>query len=121
MAGKETKVLIAENVYDDYKQIQGVQYPMHSKAINPDSTLDIKIVSLEFLDKIDDGNFAKPVEAAAPQTPSPPEQPESSSDEPPARWDMRLVVATLAVGAFVAVVWLFVRGSKTRKQETPPQ
>lgn len=112
------EVNIAENTYDDYKQIQGVQYPMHSKATNPKFSLDIKVASIEFLDKIDPGEFAKPVEADAPQTPSPPEQPDSSSDETPARWDMRLVVATLAVGAFVAVVWLLVRGSKTGKPET---
>ena len=121
VSNKETPDKIGEYVYDDYKETQGVQYPMHIKAASPGSSLDIKIVSLEFLDKIDDGDFAKPVEAAAPQTPSPPEQPDSSSDETPVRWDMRLVVATLAVGTFMAVVWLLVRGSKTRKQETPPQ
>lgn len=112
------EVNIAENIYDDYQQIQGVQYPMHSKAANPKFSLDIKIASIEFLDKIDPGEFAKPVDADAPQTASSPEAPVEPSAETPARWDIRLIVATLAVGAFMAVVWLLVRGSKTRQPRT---
>jgi hypothetical protein len=117
-AAKGKTVEIGEFVYDDYKEVQGVQYPMHSKATGPRSSLDIKITSIEFLDKIDDDAFAKPVVAAPPEAPSHPEPPAPPSEEPPARWDLRLVVATLAVGSFVGVVWLLVRGSRTRKEET---
>jgi hypothetical protein len=121
MAGKGKAVIIGESVYDDYKNIQGIQYPMHSKATNPDSTLDIKIASIEFLDKIDDLAFAKPVEVAPAdaEAPSPSQPAAPASADTPARWELRLVVATLAGGAFVAVVWMLVRNSKARKQETP--
>ncbi|HEY7153489.1 MAG TPA: hypothetical protein VH575_05985 [Gemmataceae bacterium] len=121
--GKDTAGEIGENIFDDYKEIQGVQYPLHSKATSSGMSLEVKITSLEFLDKIDDDIFAKPAVSRPPEPPTPPDEPpeERPSAEPPARWDVRFLVATLAAGSVVAVVWLIVRGSKGRKQETPPQ
>jgi hypothetical protein len=118
------KNMIGENVYSDYREIGGVQYPMHCEGtVQNIYALDIRIISLEFIDKIDDGVFAKPAVSRPPEPPAPPEeQPEERpSAESPARWDVRFLVATLAAGSFVAVVWLIVRGSKGRKQQTPPQ
>jgi hypothetical protein len=118
------KNMIGENVYSDYREIGGVQYPMHCEGtVKNFYTLDIRIISLEFIDKIEEGVFAKPAVSRPPEPPAPPEnQPEERpSAEPPVRWDMRFLVATLVAGSVIAVVWLIVRSAKGRKQQTPPQ
>lgn len=118
------KDLISETVFGDYREISGVQYPMHKEeTVKNFYSLDIRIISLELIDQIDESVFAKPAEATPPEPPAPPDEPpdERPKDESPARWDMRFLVATLAVGSVVVVMWLIVRGSKGRKQETPSQ
>jgi len=117
--------IVGESTYDDYREVGGVQYPMHWSVIAQNiHTLDVRINTLEFLDKINERVFAKP-QVPLPQEPSAPppdnQVEEHPSTETPARWDRRLFVATLAVGSFVAVVWLIVRSSKRRKQAVPPQ
>jgi hypothetical protein len=118
-ATKEKPIDFGEFVYDEYKEVQGVQYPMQSKATSTGSSLEIKIASIEFLDKIDELAFAKPVEAGVAEAPSSPEEPAAPGPETSARWDRRLVVATLAVGSFVALVWFLIRGSRMKKQQAP--
>jgi hypothetical protein len=109
-------------LYGDYREVGGVHYPMHWEGtLNNTSSLDIRIISLDFLDKIDESAFAKPAVSHPWEPPAPPDMPSTPSAEAPACWDIRLIVATLAVGCFVAVVWLIVRGSKAKKQTAPPQ
>ncbi len=120
VTGKEKT--IGENVFEDYHDIQGIRYPMHLKATSDGANaLNFKIISLEFLDKVDPNIFDKPETPRSPESAAPPEMPMPPSTEPPPRWDMRFLVATLAVGAVIAVVWLIVHNSKERKQEKPPQ
>ncbi|HWG47205.1 MAG TPA: hypothetical protein VN688_30860 [Gemmataceae bacterium] len=119
MGGQQMR---GETVYDDYREVSGVRYPMHIKASNGDANfVNRTLSSIEFLDKIDDSVFAKP------EPPQPaadmrfdiqlvPEQ-----ETVPARWDIRLILATLGVGVFVGVVWLIVRASKRREAPTPPK
>jgi hypothetical protein len=119
MGGQQAR---GETLYDDYREVSGIRYPMHIKISNGDvNSMNITISSIEFLDKIDDSVFA------------PPEVPQPMAEErrfeiqldpeqetAPARWDIRLILATLGVGVFVSVVWLIVRASKRRDGSTPP-
>jgi hypothetical protein len=123
---------IGETLYDDYRDIGGVRYPMHMKSSNGDNYIqDIKLTSIEFLDKLDPLVFAKP-EGAPPHEADAPSGNELEKDAEdktnpsagvgvatPARWDVRLIIATLSVGVVVGVVWWIVRVSKRRSQETP--
>jgi hypothetical protein len=124
--------MFGETIYDDYRTIDGVHYPMHLKAANGDTySLNTTLTSLEFLDRLDPRIFAKP-ETAAPHEANPPTDKRAEKDteasaapaapaaETPRRWDTRLIVATLAVGVFVGVVWWIVHRSRGRSQQSSP-
>jgi hypothetical protein len=122
--------MIGETIYDDYREVSGVKYPMHMKATNGDTfSLNIVVTALEFLDKIDDSSFAKPEappSARENAASSGQEEKETEGDsvpatEPPPRWDYRLIAATLGAGALVAVVWLFAHNSRKKERPTLPQ
>ncbi len=128
LAGGE---MIGETVYEDYREVGGVQYPMHLRSSNRDSSiLNIRISSVEFLDKLDARVFAKPEATHAPQgalADKPPERgtetaregPAEPNAERPTRWDTWLIAATLGGGAIIGAVWFFVRVSRRRSQQTP--
>lgn len=126
--GRET---VGETIYDDYRDIGGVKYPMHMKATNRDTySLNIVVSAIEFLDKIDDRSFAKPEAPRAAQENAAsggPEERKETEDvsvpasEPSPRWDHRLIAATLGAGAFIAVVWLIAHNSRKRERPTLPQ
>jgi hypothetical protein len=127
LAGRE---VLGETLYEDYRDVNGVKYPMHMKSSNGDTySFNITVSSIEFLDKIEERTFAKPeaphpADAAA--SPDKPRAVESESEgatptassEP--RWDRRLIAATLGMGAVVGVVWLIVRASRQRDKPAPP-
>jgi hypothetical protein len=122
--------MIGETIYDDYRDVGGVKYPMHMRAMNGDTfSLNIVVTALEFLDKIDDASFTKP-EAPRPAQENAESGGQEGKDaeaasipaaEPPPRWDHRLIAATLVTGAFIAVVWLIARNSRKRERPTLPQ
>lgn len=108
-----------ETIYEDYRDIQGVRYPMRLKAAAGNLySVEIALLSLEFLDTIEDAVFAKrpspvaekpPTSVVVEKTSQRLESARETSAEPPARWDARLIVATFAAGAIVGVVWFWVR------------
>ncbi len=120
--------LIAEIVFEKYRAIEGVRYPMHwqvTAGMNTSFTIDIS--TLEFLDRMDDSIFAKPAMPAAekstPSTNEPAEKAETTPafddrEEAPANRVPRLLFLTLGVGAVIGGLWLFVRANKRRKQAT---
>lgn len=121
--------MIGETIYDDYRDVGSVKYPMHMKATNGNTfSLNIIVTALELLDKIDDSSFAKPetppperVNAASRGQEKETEGDTVSATEPPPRWDRRLIAATLGAGAFIAVVWLIAHNSRKRERPTLPQ
>jgi len=46
--------------YDDYKQVDGVQVPLHVVITRPNRTLDIHVLHVTHNVSIDDGKFARP-------------------------------------------------------------
>lgn len=119
---------IGEILFDDYHAIQGIHYPMRWKfSSGADDSGTIVFSSLEFLDTIEDNEFAMP-QTPAEEEPAPEVAAETTSSgasrasgaEPPADWQRRLIVATVGTCMAVGVVWLIVRASKRGKQETPP-
>jgi hypothetical protein len=127
MPGREG---VGETSYEDYRDINGIRYPMRINNSNGDAdTIHIALSSIDFLDKIDQSVFAKPAVAvedpAGGRAQGEASDRTDASDTPSvdssARWDVRLIAATLGMGIFVAGVWLFVRVSKRRRQETHPQ
>lgn len=104
--------LIGENTYEDYRAIDGIQYPMRFKSHSGQKlSIKLQITSLEFLDKIDDREFAKP-EAG--------NTAEAERTEPaPARWDIRLAVAILCMAAVSGSIWLIIRIRKRREERMP--
>jgi hypothetical protein len=127
LAGRE---MIGETTYEDYHDLSRVKYPMHMKASSGDTySLNITVASIEFLDKIEERTFAKPEVSRPVNGGASPVQPHGdakASEEAPisspseARWDQRLIVATLGMGALVGVVWLIVRTSRHREKPTHP-
>ncbi len=112
--------MMGETLYDDYREVSGVHYPMHMKASNGDDYFENRTLSsIEFLDKIDESVFAKPEPPPSAEEDSP-SAPLSTPSVEPAHWDIRLILATLGVGVFVGIVWLIVRASKRRDAQTPP-
>ncbi|HTU92485.1 MAG TPA: hypothetical protein VMF69_20555 [Gemmataceae bacterium] len=116
------------NLYDDYRDIQGVHYPMKIKAVSGENTLAVvTFSSVEFLDKIDDSVFLKPQtpgaggpagEDVARATSS--GSPREDGEKTPLHWDKRLLIATVCTGVFIGALWFIVRASKRGKRETPP-
>lgn len=118
----------AETVYDDYRDIHGILYPMRFKVYTGKANSStITLSSIEFLDKIGDSVFLKsqiptaegPVETSAAQKTT--SQPSHENGEKPlASRDRVLIVATVAAGVVVGAVWFIVRASKRGKREMPP-
>jgi hypothetical protein len=104
----------SETVYDDYRDIQGIHYPMRFKVLDQTSSSTFTLTSIEFLDKIDDSVFPKPPTPAA-------ERPVGDSGEKtPGRRNSMLIIVTLAAGIVIGAVWFIVRASKRGHRETPP-
>ncbi len=135
LAGRDRE-MFGDNFYEDYKDIKGVYYPMKIKASAGNAQVVIVTVStVEFLDKIEDSVFAKPITAAEPAkegaaakttSETKPETKPVNGDsidgeETPARRDPWLIVATLITGVVIGAVWLLVRASKRGKQRMPPR
>jgi hypothetical protein len=115
--------VIGDNSYADYREINGVQYPMRFKSNNGQNlSINLRITSLEFLEKIDDRVFAKPEVAEPPPAATSVEHARDTirANEKPARWDILLAVAILCMGALSATLWLLSRIRK-RKDEQMPQ
>lgn len=117
--------VIGDIFYEDYREVDGVHFPMRFQA-NSGQNLSIKlqITSLKWLDKIDERAFAKPVVAephrpssAKAKTPSGAEA--ERTESAPARWDIRLAVAILCMGAVSAAVWLILRVRKGKESRMP--
>jgi hypothetical protein len=108
--------LIAEASYDDYRDIQGVHYPMRFKTTSGTTdTTTVTISSIEFGDKMDENVFRKA------WLPAPERQASSeTSEKTPAPRDRMLIIATVGAGAVIGAVWFIVRASKRGKRETPP-
>ncbi len=106
--------VIADTSYDDYRDVQGIHYPMRFKStVGKTYSTTIALSSIEFGGKIDESILIKPL---APST-----EPSSENDEKtqPSR-DRVLIIATVVAGAVVGAVWFIVRASKRGKRETPP-
>lgn len=112
-----------ETVYEDYRDIQGIHYPMKWKvSAGETAALTITLSSIEFRDKIDESVFLKP---QTPDAANPAEEPRSApsssdAEKSPVNWDRVLIVATLSMGVVVGALWFLVRASKRGKRETPP-
>jgi hypothetical protein len=106
--------VIADTSYDEYRDVQGIQYPMRFKSTAGKTySTTITLSSLSFGGKIDESNFTKP------KTPS--AEPSSENDEKTQTpRDRMLIVATVGAGAVVGAVWFLVRASKRGKREAPP-
>lgn len=113
--------------YDDYRDIQGIHYPMRINVTEETYSSTFTLSSIEFLDKIDSNVFAKLQTAAAEGTgeetgarktssPSTGER----SDKTPEQRNQVLIVVTVVAGVIVGAVWFIVRASKRGKQEPPP-
>jgi hypothetical protein len=119
---------ITEIVYDDYRDIQGVRYPMRFKVFTgKTNSSTIALSSVEFLDKIDDSVFTKPQTPAAKKpvedtgTRKRSSQSTAESGERTAgQRNSVLIVATVGAGIVVGAAWLIVRASKRGKREMPP-
>ncbi len=106
---------VNETAYDDYRDIQGIHYPMRFRVVAGKTlTSIITLSSIEFLDKIDESIFQKPHKPAADESASEP------SEKTPVIRDRMLIVATVGAGAVIGAVWFIVRASKRGKRETPP-
>lgn len=99
----------SKTIYDDYRDIQGVQFPMRFQAVTGKNTSRVTISSLEFFDKIDDSVFVKP------QTPA-----DEDDEKRPALRDRMLILATLGTGIVIGALWYIVRGAKQGRRQTPP-
>lgn len=107
--------VIADTSYDDYRAVQGIQYPMRFKSTAGKTySTTITLSSLDFGGKIDESVFQKPHIPAADEPTSEP------SEKTPVIRDRILIVATVGAGAVVGAVWFIVRASKRGKRETPP-
>ncbi len=106
--------VIADTSYDEYRDVQGIQYPMRFKStVGKTYSTTITLSSIEFGGKIDESIFIKP------KTPS--AEPSSEKEEKTQMpRDRMLIVATVGAGAVVGAVWFIVRASKRGKRETPP-
>ncbi len=121
----------SETIYEDYRDVQGVRYPMRLRAgVGKIYSITTTVTSFEILDSVDKTVFVKPPSPAPDkQTPRPeqekpkpepePEPTVAVETEPPARWDARLIAATVGVGVFVAAVWIYVRVVRKGPGETP--
>ncbi len=121
----------SETIYEDYRDVQGVLYPMRIRAgVGKIYSITTTVTSFELLDRVDRTVFAKPPSPAADKQPPRPEREKPKSrpepeptvaveTEPPARWDARLIAATVGVGFFVAAVWIYVRVGRKGPSETP--
>jgi outer membrane lipoprotein-sorting protein len=107
---------IEETFYEDYRDIQGIHYPMRFKTSSGKTySATVTISSIEFSDKIDESVFLKPwLPAAESQASS--ENVEKTS----APRDTMLIIATVGAGVVIGAVWFIVRACKRSKRETPP-
>ena len=103
-----------ETLYDDYREIQGIRYPMHFKVAAKTYSSTTTLSSIEFLDKIDESIFSKP------QTPAAERPITLSNEKTPEHRNSVLIVVTLVAGVIVGAVWFIVRASKRGNRETPP-
>lgn len=109
------QAVIEEASYDDYRDIQGIHYPMRFKiATGKTYSATITLSNIEFSDKIDESIFIKP------QMPAVDEPASEHSEKTPLPRDRMLIVATVGAGVVVGAVWFIVRASKRGKRETPP-
>jgi len=106
--------VIADTSYDDYREVQGIQYPMRFKStVGKTYSTTITLSSIEFGGKIDESNFIRPK--------PPPAEPSGENDEKTQTpRDRMLIIATVGAGAVVGAVWFIVRASRRGKRETPP-
>lgn len=101
LGGKEA---IVESFYDDYRDIQGIHYPMKFRFVTGESFVKtVTLWAVEFRDKIDDSIFLNP----------------QSSEITPVNWSKVLVVIAVSSGALLGTLWLIVRAAKRAKRETP--
>jgi hypothetical protein len=103
-----------ETTYDDYREIQGIHYPMRFKVAGETYSSTFTLSSIEFLDKIDESVFAKPPTPEGERTTT------ESSEKTPEQRNRVLIAVTLVAGAIVGAVWFIVRASKRGSRETPP-
>lgn len=102
LGGKEATV---ESFYDDYRDIQGIHYPMKIRTVAGDAFVTTVTLSVvEFRDQIDDSIFLNP----------------QSSEKTPVNWRKVLIVLALTSGGLLGTLWLIVRVSKRGKREAPP-
>ena len=104
----------AETIYEDYRDIQGIHYPMRFKVAAKKYSSTFTLSSIEFLDKIDESIFSKP------QTPAVEGPIVESSEETQEQRKRILIVVTVAAGVVIGAVWFIVRASKRSNRETPP-
>lgn len=96
---------IWESFYEDYRDIQGIHYPMRIRSVASDASVTTVTLSVvEFRDKIDDSIFHNP----------------QSSEKSPVNWNKVLIGVAVASGAVLGTLWLIVRAAKRGKRETPP-
>lgn len=106
--------VIADTSYDNYRAIEGIQYPMRFKATAGKTySATLALSSIEFGGKIDESVFKKPQIPEA-------ESVRENEVKTPAPRDRTLIFATVAAGVVVGAVWFIVRVSKRGKRETPP-
>jgi hypothetical protein len=118
---------IDEILYDDYRDIQGINYPMRVNVAARNYSSTIRLSSIEFFDKLDDSVFAKlqtpakegTVEETVVRKPSSQPTAESNGKAPEQR-NQVLIVVTIVAGVIIGAVWFIVRASKRGKQELPP-
>jgi hypothetical protein len=106
---------IEETLYDDYRDIQGIHYPMRFRVVAGKTfTSIISLSSIEFLDKFDESVFQKP------QMPTADEPGSEHREKTSMPRDRILIVATVGAGVVIGAAWFIVRASKRGKRETPP-
>ncbi len=103
-----------EKFYEDYREIQGIHYPMRFRSVAGQEYSNIvTLSSIEFGNRFDEGVFTMP------QTPAM-ERPTGGEEQSPGSRDNKLIIATVGAGVVVGAVWFIVRASKRGKREKPP-
>lgn len=111
---------------DDYRDIQGILYPMRWKVVTDTYSSTITISSIEFVNKIDEKVFQRPrtpvaVEretgSTARDTASHAAADDSEKSPQPKNW--LLFVVTVGGGLIVGALWFIVRANKRGKRDAP--
>ena len=117
----------SETIYEDYRDVQGVRYPMRIRAgVGRIYSITTTVASFEILDTVENTVFAKPP-SPVPDKPQPrPAQDKPQPNpvaaveiEPSTPWDARLIAATIGVGVAVAGVWFYVHIAGRKRNATP--